>query len=159
EYANEYFTAANKPANTSDADWGKTKNDVSNLAKAVLVNLASRPGNDAMAKYAADKNPENCKPAEAAYVKALQEYPDSVALAYGLGRAQVCLYKIQPDKISAGLYMVARAVAIDPTIGGTADPKQIENYLNSLYNQYHGADDAGLKQLKDMAKASPMPPG
>src|SRR5499427_6608239 len=36
DYANEYFTAANKPAATSDADWAKTKSDVSNLSKAVL---------------------------------------------------------------------------------------------------------------------------
>jgi hypothetical protein len=159
DYANEYFTAANKPAGTSDADWAKTKNDVSNLSKAVLINLAMRPGADAMAKYAADKNAENCKAAEAAYSKALQQFPDSAAIAYNLGRAQVCLYKIQPEKISAGLYEVARAVVLDPTLGGTApDPKAIEAYLNNLYAQYHGGDDEGLKQLKAMAKASPMPP-
>jgi len=158
EYANEYFTAANKPAGTSDADWAKTKTDVTNLSKAVLVNLAMRPGAEAMAKYAQDKNTDNCKTAETAYTNALQKFPDSAAIAYGLGRAEVCLYKIQPEKISVGLYEVARAVGIDPSLGGTADAKQIENYLNNLYTQYHGGDDAGLKQLKEMAKASPMPP-
>ena len=159
EYANEYFTAANKPAGTSDADWSKTKNDVTNLSKVVLINVAMRPGAEAMAKYAQDKNADNCKTAEAAYTKALQQFPDSAAIAYNLGRAQVCLYKVQPDKISAGLYEVARAVVLDPTLGGTApDPKAIETYLNNLYTQYHGGDDEGLKQLKDMAKASPMPP-
>ena len=158
DYAGEYFTAANKPAGTSDADWAKTKSDVTNLSKAVLMNLASRPGNDAMTKYAADKNADNCKTAETAYTNALKQFPDSAALAYGLGRAQVCLYKIQPDKISAGLYEVARAVAIDPSLGGTADAKAIDKYLGTLYTQYHGADDDGLKQLKDMAKASPLPP-
>ena len=158
DYANEYFTAANKPAGTSDADWAKTKTDVTNLSKAVRVNLAMRPGAEAMAKYAQDKNPDNCKAAETAYTSALQKYPESAAIAYGLGRAEVCLYKVQPEKISAGLYYVARAVSIDPSLGSTADAKQIENYLNNLYNQYHGGDDAGLKQLKDMAKASPTPP-
>jgi len=158
EYANEYFTAANKPAGTSDADWAKTKNDVTNLSKAVLVNLAMRPGAEAMAKYAQDKNTENCKTAETAYTNALQKFPDSAAIAYGLGRAEVCLYKVQPEKISAGLFYVARAVGIDASLGGTADAKQIENYLNNLYTQYHGGDDAGLKQLKDTAKASPTPP-
>jgi hypothetical protein len=158
DYVGEYFTAANKPANTSDADWAKTKTDVANLSKAVLMNLASRPGNDAMQKYQADKNPDNCKAAEAAYTKALQQFPDSAAISYGLGRAQICLYKVDPPKISAGLYQVARAVALDPTLGNTADAKAIETYLTNLYNQYHGGDDQGLKQLKDMAKASPMPP-
>jgi hypothetical protein len=159
DYANEYFTAANKPAGTSDADWAKTKNDVTNLSKAVLINLAMRPGAEAMTKYAADKNPDNCKTAEAAYGKALEQFPESAAIAYNLGRAQVCLYKVQPEKISAGLYEVARAVVLDPTLGGTApDPKAIESYLNNLYTQYHGGDDEGLKQLKAMAKASPTPP-
>src|SRR4029077_8577714 len=143
---------------SSDAEWAKTKNDVAGLSKTVLMNLAQRPGAEAMIKYRADKNVENCKTAEAAYTKALEQFPDGAAIAYGLGTAQVCLYKVQPDKISSGLYEVARAVAIDPTLGGTADPKQIENYLNNMYTQYHGGDDAGLKQLKDMAKASPMAP-
>ncbi|MCU1232194.1 MAG: hypothetical protein JWP63_161 [Candidatus Solibacter sp.] len=158
DYVGEYFTAANKPASTSDAEWTKTKNDVAALSKAVMVNIAQRPGAELMTKYRTDKNVENCKAAEAAYTKALQQFPDSAAIAFGLGTAQVCLYKVQPDKISAGLFEVARAVSMDPTLGGTADPKQIENYLNNTYNQYHGGDDAGLKELKEMAKANPMPP-
>ena len=43
-------------AGTSDADWAKTKGDVTNLSKAVLMNLAQRPGMEAMTKYRADKN-------------------------------------------------------------------------------------------------------
>src|SRR5262249_1769882 len=153
DYANEYFTAANKPANTSDADWAKTKSDVANLSKNVLIALVSRPGNEALQKYSTDKNPENCKAAEAAFTNALQQCPDSAAMSSGLGRAQVCLFKVQPEKISAGLYQVARALAIDPTLGGTNnDPKAIEKYLNNLYTQYHGPDDAGLAQLKELAK-------
>jgi hypothetical protein len=155
DYANEYFTAANKPAGTSDADWAKTKNDVLGLSKTVAMTLVSRPGNEALAKYQADKNPENCKVAETSFTNALQQFPDNAGMAYGLGRAQVCLYKIQPDKISAGLYEVARAVALDPALGG-ATP--VSKFLSNLYTQYHGGDDAGLAQLKDMAKASPFPP-
>jgi len=158
DYAGEYFTAANKTAGVSDADWAKTKNDVLNISKMALMNIASRPGAEAMEKYGKDKNTSNCQTAEAAYTKALQQFPDSAALAYGLGRAQICLYQVQPEKISAGLFAVARAVSIDPTLGGTADGKQIEAYLNSVYTRYHGGDDEGLKQLKAMAKASPLPP-
>src|SRR5215471_15604718 len=88
DYANEYFTAANKPANTSDADWAKTKNDVSNLSKTVLMTLMTRPANEALAKYQSDKNPDHCKVAEEGFTKALQQYPDNAGVAYGLGRAQ-----------------------------------------------------------------------
>jgi hypothetical protein len=158
DYIPEYFTAANKQANVSDADWAKTKGQVSDLAKGVLMSMATRPAAEAMAKYRADKNPDNCKVAEAAYRKALEQYPDSASVAYGLGGAQVCLYKVTPEKINSALWMLARAVAIDPTLGGTADAAAVEKYLNSAYTQYHGADDAGLKQLKDMAKASVNPP-
>jgi hypothetical protein len=158
DYANEYFTAANKPANVSDADWAKTKDQVLTLTKTVPMTLMTRPANEALNKYGADKNPEHCKEAEAGFTKALQQYPDNAALAYGLGRAQVCLYKLTPDKISSGLYEVARAVALDATLGGTQPQGAIEKYLNNLYTQYHGADDAGLAQLKAMAKASAFPP-
>jgi hypothetical protein len=159
EYVGEYFTAANKPAGTSDADWAKTKDQVASLSNAVLMSMASRPGAEAMAKYRQDKNTANCTVAEDAYKKALQQYPDSSAIAFGLGTAQVCLYKVTPDKINGGLWYLARAVAIDPTLGGTSpDPKPIEGYLNSTYTQYHGPDDAGLKALKDAAKASVNPP-
>jgi len=158
DYVPEYFTAANKKAEVSDADWAKTKDQVSTLAKNVLMSMAIRPGDEAMAKYRTDKNTANCTAAEAAYSKALQTYPDNARIAYGIGTADICLYKATPEKIYTALWMLARAVAIDPTLGGTADPAQIERYLNSTYTQYHGPDDAGLKQLKDQAKASVMPP-
>src|SRR5262249_4917710 len=90
DYIPEYFTAANKQPNVSDADWAKTKGQVGDLAKGVLMSMATRPAADAMTKYRADKNPDNCKVAEAAYQKALQQYPDSAAIAYGLGTAQIC---------------------------------------------------------------------
>src|SRR5262252_7088714 len=35
DYVGEYFTAANKPAGTSDADWTKTKDQVASLSNAV----------------------------------------------------------------------------------------------------------------------------
>lgn len=159
DYVNEYFTAANKPAGTSDADWTKTKDQVASLSNAVLMSMAARPGAEAMAKYRQDKNTANCTTAEAAYKEALDKFPESASIAFGLGTAEVCLYKVTPEKINGGLWYLARAVAIDPTLGGTSDPKPIEAYLNSTYTQYHGPDDAGLKALKDAAKASVNPPG
>lgn len=158
EYVGEYFTAEHKPANTSDADWAKTKDQVARLANAVLISAAARPGQEAMVKYRTDKNTDNCKTADDAYSKALQEFPDSALISFGLGTAEVCLYKVTPEKITPGLWHMARAVAIDPTLSGTSQAKPIEDYLNSTYTTYHGPDEEGLKQLKEQAKAAPNPP-
>jgi len=161
EYTPEYFVAANKQPNVTDADWAKTKGQVEDLAKGVMLARATRPADEAMAKYRADtvnKNPEPCKAAEAGYLNALKTYPDNPAIAYRLGTAEICLYKVEPEKINLALWMMARAVAIDPTLGGTADKNQIERYLNNTWTQYHGGDDAGLQALKDQAKQSLMPP-
>ena len=49
-------------------------------------------------------------------------------------------------------------MAIDASLGGSTDPKAVENYLTTLYTNYHGKDDDGLKQLKDLASKSPFPP-
>jgi hypothetical protein len=49
-------------------------------------------------------------------------------------------------------------VVIDPSLGGSTDPKAVENYLTTIYTNYHGADDDGLKQLKELAAKSPLPP-
>jgi hypothetical protein len=49
---------------------------------------------------------------------------------------------------------------MDPAKGGIADAatrKKYDDYLKSLYKQYHGSED-GLDQLKQVALASPHPP-
>src|SRR5208283_355629 len=52
----------------------------------------------------------------------------------------------------------ARAAATDPSLGGSTDPKAVDTYLTTLYTNYHGKDDDGLKQLKELASKSPLPP-
>jgi hypothetical protein len=50
-------------------------------------------------------------------------------------------------------------VATDRSVGASvADPKTVETYLTTIYTNFHGADDDGLKQLKDLAAKSPFPP-
>ena len=60
-------------------------------------------------------------------------------------------------KNDQALYAFARAVAIDPTGGGTLNAKTVTDYLATFYKNYHGDID-GLDQLEQQAKASPMPP-
>ncbi|MGA2269539.1 MAG: hypothetical protein ABSH44_13805 [Bryobacteraceae bacterium] len=153
-----YFVAANKPAATSDADWTKTGKDLETLANGTLRIIAMRPGMELLQKYQAEKDPKYCEPAEAALTKALQQFPDGAIIAYNLGRAQLCQRQTKPEKIPVAMYEFARAAAIDASLGGSTDPKAVDNYLTTIYTNYHGADTDGLKQLKALAANSPFPP-
>jgi hypothetical protein len=156
EFAPKYFTSENKPAPTTDAQWAAARADIEKRAKTALGAIALVPGNQAMAK-----TPKDCAAAEAAYTKALSTYPDLAAISYNLGTALACEARSQPDKATdlgpRAIYQFVRASVIDPSLGGTTDPKKITDYAASAYNSYHGATD-GLDQLKEQAKASPLPP-
>jgi hypothetical protein len=155
-----YFVAANKPANTSDADWTKTGKDLTTLADGTLRVIAMRPGMELLQKYTASGNKDTsfCGPAEEALTKALQQFPDGAIIAYNLGRAQLCQRAAKPEKIPVAIYEFAHAASIDPSLGGSTDPKAVDNYLTTLYTNFHGKDDDGLKQLKELAAKSPLPP-
>lgn len=140
-----------KPAGTADAAWDQVRPKLEGLAKGTLVWIVDKPGEDALQKkdYAA---------AEQAFTKALQQYPDNGQFAYKLGSTLVS--ERDANKFPQALYEIARAVAMDPAKGGLPEPtrKQVETYLNKIYTSYHGADDAGLQQLKQLALGSPLPP-
>ena len=106
---------------------------------------------------AANKDAKECVTGEASYRKALEKYPENALIAYQLGRALRCQQTSGPEKVPQALYEFARAAAIDPTLGGTMDPKALNNYLESAYSSFHGSLE-GLDALKTMAKASPLPP-
>jgi hypothetical protein len=158
DFVPAYFVAANKPAATSDADWTKTGKDLTTLADGTLRIIAMRPGMDLLQKYQAEKDVKYCDPAEAALTTALQQFPDGAIIAYNLGRAQLCQRAAKPEKIPIAIYEFARAAVIDPSLGGSTDPKAVDNYLTTIYTNFHGADDNGLKQLKELAAKSPLPP-
>jgi hypothetical protein len=103
----------------------------------------------------------DCGAAESAGNKALTAYPDSAQAAWYMALANLCLYKTQPEKVSPALYELARAAALDP-VKSTVDPQwqksNVEPYLEKIYNQYHGADPQGLKELKQAALGAPLPP-
>lgn len=149
--ANAYFTAANKPAGTSDADWAKAKNDLDSAADHTQLFLDVLPANQAMAK-------KDCAAAEPMYVKALQDRPQSAYISYQLANAMLCLQKSQPEMAARAIYEFQRAAVIDPTLGDPKnDPKQLTAYADKLYTSVHGSDE-GLAQLKAAAKANPLPP-
>ncbi|HEX8985148.1 MAG TPA: tetratricopeptide repeat protein, partial [Bryobacteraceae bacterium] len=151
DYTPTFFSAARKPAATSDADWNKARTDLEGVAKGALNYIALRPGSEAMQRKDYDA-------AIQAYTKALQDHPDSAAVSYALGSALISSRK--PENISQGIYQVARAAALDPAKGGLTDPKartDVENYLKKIYTTIHGSTE-GLDQVKQVAVNSPTPP-
>jgi hypothetical protein len=157
EFVPTFFTAANKPAGATDAAWNEGRTTMEKVAKDTLMFLAAKPGADALNRYTTSKDAKECVTAESAYKKAIGDYPDSAQFAYQLGRALRCQQTSGPEKVPQALYEFARAAALDPTLGGTMDPKALNTYLDSAYSSFHGSLE-GLDQLKTLAKASPLPP-
>jgi hypothetical protein len=159
DFVPAYFTAANKPAGTSDAEWAKSGKDLEGMANATLRIIALRPGMELLQKY----QPQNketikyCEPAEAALTKALQQFPDAAIIAYNLGRAEYCQRQAKPEKAQVAIYHFARSAVVDATLGGTMDAKQIQDFVAKAYATYHGSDE-GFAALKEMAAKAPFPP-
>jgi len=145
-----------KPEGLSDADWTNTKNQLQTAAKGALLFTSVVPGNQAMAKQ-----PPDCETAQSVFSKALGDYPDNAFVSYQLGRAWYCIARSNPSKIEEygpkGIYEFVRAISIDPTLGGTQDGKKLTDSVTNIYSNFHG-DPEGLDQLKQTAKASPLPP-
>jgi hypothetical protein len=152
DYVPGFFAADKKPANTPDAAWAQARNQLETTAKKSLIALSLIPGNQAMAK-----KPQDCPAAEDAYKKGLLVYPDSAMHAYQLALALRCQQKDNPEKIPQAVYEFERAAVIDPSLGGGADPKKIQEFADTAYATVHGSTE-GLDQLKGQAKSAPLPP-
>jgi outer membrane protein assembly factor BamD (BamD/ComL family) len=141
-----------KPSNVSDDDWAKARAQLQAVAKAALTATALKPGTAAMETH-------DYAGAEAAFEQALQQYPDSGQVAYELGASELAQQSTNPAKVPAGIYEIARAVALDPAKGGLADAaarSQVDAYLKKIYTSYHGSEE-GLDALKQQALARPTP--
>ncbi len=119
-------------------------------AKAAILYVAMLPGNQAFAK-------QDWAGAEAAYAKALQQYPDNSAIAWQLGLSMRSQAKTDPNKRLQAAYEFQRAVVLDATLGGRQDGKKMTDFADQYYSTIHGSNE-GLDGLKTMAKANPLPP-
>ena len=141
-----FFASDKKPATTSEADWKKARTDTEVLAQTEL-------GWVGMMK----KDNEN---AEKHFGKSLEVNPKNAQVSYWLGT--VILGQKKPERQSEALFHFARAASLDPAPaegGLTAEGrKTVDTYFMNAYNRFHGKDDAGLAELRVVAKASPMPP-
>jgi hypothetical protein len=148
------LTFDRKPEGTDDAAWNSAKPQLQNAAKQGLLFTSVIPGNQALAK-------KDCDTAVSVYTKALTDNPDNAFIAYSLGQAYNCVRQKDPSKTDEAypkaIYEFVRAMVIDPSLGGTQDGKKITDSITKIYTNYHGSED-GLDQLKQQAKASPLPP-
>jgi tetratricopeptide (TPR) repeat protein len=94
--------------------------------------------------------------AEKEYKKTLEAQPNFGLVSYALGSSIIAQKK--PERYSEALYHIGRSVALTGVGEVPAQSKtQFDNYLKKVYVQYHGSEE-GLDQLKQLAKANPMPP-
>jgi hypothetical protein len=152
EFAPKYFTPEHRPADQAEAAWAAARADVLSKARAAMVVIALRPGLEAQAK-------KDCPGQEAAFSKALSDFPDSGTATYQHGVALLTCEGGNPDKISLGLWEIARAASLDPAKSGL-DAKvlpDIATYLKRVYIRIHGNEE-GLDHLKQQAVGSAAPP-
>ena len=142
------------PEGATAPAWAATRADLRSAAQAALLYIAILPASRAM-------KANDCSGAEAAAMKAIEQFPESVQAAWLLALANICLAKSDPAKSSLALYELARASSLDP-VKGMADGKwqqaTVLPYMEKSYTQFHGADPRGLKELKELAQQSPLPP-
>jgi hypothetical protein len=136
-----------KPSTVTDDQWKQVKPQLEAVAKATVDWVLTKP-----AREATDK--KDWAAAETAWAKLVQQYPDNGQYSYQLGSAIVS--EKNPDKYPLAIYEIARALET----GGipAANRQQVEAYLNKIYNAYHGPDDEDLKKLRQLSKASALPP-
>jgi tetratricopeptide (TPR) repeat protein len=132
-----------KPAKVNDADWANARKGLEALSHMTLGWVAM--------------NRKNSEAAEQEFVRSLKVDPNAAQVDYWLGT--VLRAQKSPEKISQALFFHARAVTEE---GVEALPaqfrKQVDDYLHKSYNAYHGQDEKGLNELKNLAKSQPFPP-
>ena len=132
------------PPNTKPEDWAKAKNDLDALAHRT-IGWAAMQRKDAIA-------------AQQAFKKSLEIKPGQGEVSYWLGT--VLRGERTTEAQSAALFYFARAAVLEAREGGLPDAqrKEIDAYLTRAYNSYHGQDNAGLGELKLLARRNAIPP-
>lgn len=143
--AHQLLDYSRKPQGVADDAWNTARTtQLQPPAKAAMLYIAMLPGNQAFAK-------KDWPAAEAAYTKALQEYPENAALSWQLGLT----YRSE-TKRSEAIWSFQRAVVQDATLGGRQDAKTMTNFADQYYSTIHGSNE-GLDAVKAAVKAGPLP--
>ena len=136
-----------QPPEVDAAAWKTAKDQLDTAANALIFRAAILP-------CATATQQRDYAKGEAACAKAATDFPDKSLPVYDLGvdlRGE--------NKHDEAVWAFSRAVAIDPTLGGTANGTQITNFVKTYYHNLHGGDD-GLDQIMQQAKSgASMPSG
>jgi tetratricopeptide (TPR) repeat protein len=134
---------ADKPEGVADAQWKTMKDAMTTTAHKTLGFVATQRNQPDVA--------------EQEYGKTLQGDPTQAQVAYDLGRS--ILAQKKTERYTEALFYIARAASLGgPGALPPALQKQVDAYLIKSYAAYHGQDDAGLKELRQLAVSQPMPP-
>ncbi|MGA2194022.1 MAG: hypothetical protein ABSH40_02045 [Bryobacteraceae bacterium] len=158
DYAKEWFVTANKSPGLTDDQWAHGLKQMQDTANGALLQIALYPGLSILKPN--PKDGPTCAKAEPAFIKALQDRPDSGQIALQLANTFFCQRALSPDKLQQALFEYARAVVSPPGLPfglDAANQKTFDDFLKSTYTRLHGSDE-GLAGLKEMAKNSPVPP-
>jgi tetratricopeptide (TPR) repeat protein len=141
--ADTFFSAENKLPNVTDDQWAQAKKQVLLQAHGTLATLAT--------------NRKDYPAAEEEYKKLIAMDEGNAIMYYYLGTAILSEKKV--DRYPEVIYYYARAVSLTGpgAIKDEAVKKPISDYLNKIYNNYHG-DMKGLDDVKAKAVTAPMPP-
>jgi tetratricopeptide (TPR) repeat protein len=138
------YSKENRPPEMTDEQATKAKPDLKAFAQKTL-------GYIALVRKDYEK-------AQVQLAKALELDPTQAQVSYWLGTDVLAQNKAKPELQAVALYDFARAAAYDgPGSLPATDRKQVMDYLNKVYAQYHGSNE-GLDKLIAMAKSRALPP-
>ncbi|HLH03130.1 MAG TPA: hypothetical protein VKX25_10190 [Bryobacteraceae bacterium] len=133
------FDPSKKPANVSDTDFNNAKNQVLAIAHNALAWVATTKNDKATA--------------ENEYKESLTANPNQANISAVYGKLLV-----EDKKVPQGLYEYARAAEYSgPGALPDATKKQLMDYFNKAYKDYHGSPD-GADQILNQAKTDALPP-
>jgi tetratricopeptide (TPR) repeat protein len=143
EKADTFFSPENKLPNVTDDQWAQAKKAVVTQAHGTLATLAT--------------NRKDYPAAEEEYKKLIAADEGNAMWYYYLGTAILSEKKV--DRYPEVIYLYARAVSLSGpgAIKDEAVKKPISDYLNKIYNNYHGSM-TGLDDVKAKAVTAPFPP-
>jgi hypothetical protein len=143
------YAADKKPQGMTDPAWAAAKPAMQKFAQFTIARVA-------------DAQKDTAK-SEGELTKTLEVDPTNTQAAYRLGQILLSQQKEHPDKMPKALFLFARAASYDgqgalPAANRTA----VDKFLTGAYATFHTdakhPDPKGLADLKNMAKASALPP-
>ncbi|HLX44601.1 MAG TPA: hypothetical protein VKR43_14245, partial [Bryobacteraceae bacterium] len=138
------YSKDNRPPEVTDEQANKAKPELKAFAQKTVgyISLARR----------------DYEKAQVELTKALELDPTQAQVSYWLGTDVLAQNKTKPELQAVALYHFARAATYDgPSSLPASDRKQVMDYLNKVYGQYHGSND-GLDKLVATAKTRALPP-